>query len=456
MSTSAGTVFPTVGPPFLPLIIPPAQAFTLDPTWSALYTALMNDVFESGTFWIFDPPTVLTPASNMMAPPRSTPAVAQASPTTAPESQPTASAVPVQPASPPADHEAPPAETGDPVVGSRASSNSPASVKPSPIVSDADGPTPSASDSVDPRAKTTPILPAALTSSAIQAGDPPIDQAASPLAGPDPSPVGLSDPASVPNAPEQAATNEGESSEPHTQNLGAIIYNAFGGSGPQGSGEQSEDSGETDIITLPASNSQLITTIESHVLSIDPSDLAFEGTTYSPGGPAMTLSNNLFNLVPNSGSDDKLASDGSNGQTSDVVIASTPLVIRGHTLVYSPSGIVIDGQPLQPGNSALTLSNTPISRGNSGFLAFGSSSMILPSQSVFVIGSQTFTANPTGFPLDASSIYPDDPVETTDGTAITPSSSGILALSTSNLAFQPTACLRSLASLLPRILQLFL
>ena len=184
-------------------------------------------------------------------------------------------------------------------------------------------------------------------------------------------------------------------------------------------------------MTLPASNSQLITTIDSHVLAMNPSDLAFDGTTYSPGGPAMTLSSNLFVLVPNNGSDDELTSDGSNGQASGLLMASTPIVIGGHTLVYSPSGIAIDEQSLQPGSSALTLSNTPISLGSSGFLVFGSSSIILPSQSIFVIGSQTFTANPTGYPLDAGSISPDGPVETTDGTAITPGSSGIFAMGTS-------------------------
>ena len=443
MSTPAdGTPFATVGPPFLPLIIPPTQAFTLDPTWSASCPGMLVDPLQDGNFIIFDPPTVLTAASNMVAPPRSTPAVAQASPTTAPESQPT---VPVKPASPPTNHEAPPAETGDLVGGSRASSTSPAPVEPSPLVSDPDGPTPSASDSVDPGANTTPNLSAAPISTAIQAGDPPINPVPSPLASPDPSPGGPPDPVSVPNAPAQAATHVGESSEPQTQDLAAIIYNAFGGSGAQGSGKWSEDTSETNVMTLPASNSQLITTIDSHVLAINPSDLAFDGTTYSPGGPAMTLSSNLFTLVPNTDSDDKLTSDGSNGQASVLLMASTPIVIGGHTLVYSPSGIAIDGQSLQPGSSALTISNTPISLGSSGLLVFGSSSIILPSQSIFVIGSQTFTANPTGFALDAGSISPDGAVETTnsktisaggpavtvDGTVVSLDPSGVLAIGSS-------------------------
>ena len=49
------------------MIIPLAQAFTLDPTWSARCTAIMTDLLQSGNFMIFDPSTVLTPASNMVA-----------------------------------------------------------------------------------------------------------------------------------------------------------------------------------------------------------------------------------------------------------------------------------------------------------------------------------------------------------------------------------------------------
>lgn len=162
-TSSDGTLVATVGSPYLPLIIP-AQAFTLDPTWSAFCTGLMTDVFEPGSFMMFDPPTVLTPVSNMVAPPKSKPAMAQASPTTAPASQLAPSADPVKPASPPTNHQAPPAETGDPVAGSKASLTGPGSEEPLSLVSHTDDATPSASDSLDPHANMTPTPPTALTS----------------------------------------------------------------------------------------------------------------------------------------------------------------------------------------------------------------------------------------------------------------------------------------------------
>ena len=428
-TSSDGTLVATVGSPYLPLIVPPAQAFTLDPTWSAFCTGLMTDVFEPGSFMIFDPPTVLTPGSNMVAPPKSTPAMAQVSPTTAPASQLAASADPVKPASPPTNHEAPPAETGDPVAGSKASLTGPASEEPASLVSHTDDATPSASDGLDPHANMTPTPPTALTSP-LKAGNPSVD----PIASPDPPPGDPSDSIQVPNASELAATQVGDDSKTRTQGLGAIIYSALGGSGPQSSRQRSEVASETNTIMLPSSNTQQITTVKSHDFSFDASDIAFEGVTYSPGGPAMTLGSNIFTVIPHTDSDESFTSDGSNGQANDLPIASTRSVVGGHILVSNPSGVVIAGHTLHPGSNALTISNTPISLGNSGLLAFGSSSIILPSQSVFAIGSQTFTANPTSWPLEAGGIPPDGLVETIDGIAITPGPSRILATGTSKLS----------------------
>ena len=51
-----GTVITTFGPPFLPLIAPPNQALSLDPTWSSICTAIRTDRFQFGSFLIFDPP----------------------------------------------------------------------------------------------------------------------------------------------------------------------------------------------------------------------------------------------------------------------------------------------------------------------------------------------------------------------------------------------------------------
>ena len=62
VGTSAdGSVYTTVGPPWLPIIIPPPEVFTHDPVWESICTDLASYyVFYS--FAILDPPIALTPA----------------------------------------------------------------------------------------------------------------------------------------------------------------------------------------------------------------------------------------------------------------------------------------------------------------------------------------------------------------------------------------------------------
>ena len=90
-STAAnGTIFTTVGPPWLPLIQPPMDMFSLNPTWAAICTGIYSDDIAMSTLDLFDPPVALTPAS-MLLPntflrpvpkPTPAPAPAPADPTT--------------------------------------------------------------------------------------------------------------------------------------------------------------------------------------------------------------------------------------------------------------------------------------------------------------------------------------------------------------------------------------
>ena len=121
-STSGdGTVVTTIGPPFLPVIVPPKQALSLDPVWESMCAGIRTDGFQLGSFLIFDPPKTLSPASRMVPPPvaTQTPATNNADPTTVAKGSvdPPASVVP--PTTPPKKPEALPTETGDPQTGRR-------------------------------------------------------------------------------------------------------------------------------------------------------------------------------------------------------------------------------------------------------------------------------------------------------------------------------------------------
>ena len=106
-----GGVTLTIGPPWLPLIVPPMEIFSLDPIWASACTGIFSGAYGFTTFDLFDPPIALSPAT-WLAPPTPTPVPAPAYPTTVPK-QTTPLAKTAKPASLP-NPVAPPAKTGDP------------------------------------------------------------------------------------------------------------------------------------------------------------------------------------------------------------------------------------------------------------------------------------------------------------------------------------------------------
>ena len=63
-----------------------------------------------------------------------------------------------------------------------------------------------------------------------------------------------------------------------------MIYNAFGGSGPEIGGIVNE----VNTISVPIAGVQKASISGGQILSFDPWGVEFEGKTYSVGGPAMT------------------------------------------------------------------------------------------------------------------------------------------------------------------------
>jgi len=66
VSTSGSNTrtFTTIGPPWLPIIVPPLNVMTLNPLWETLCTGISSLYLDH--FAIFDPPHVLTPAQSMV------------------------------------------------------------------------------------------------------------------------------------------------------------------------------------------------------------------------------------------------------------------------------------------------------------------------------------------------------------------------------------------------------
>ena len=377
-----GTVITTIGPPWLPLIAPPMEAFSLDPTWALLCTGILTDRFDLSTFALFDPPIALTRGSGLV-PGLSVPVIASTSvpapnhadPTTLSDIRVAPSTRAAKPASSPVDPTGPAARTGEPL---------------------GDSPSPSL---------------------AIASGDPTRPE----------SPPGDSQTAPIdPEAPAQPIPQQGGDARQQTPGLGAIIYNAFGKPGPS----TSRTKNEVNIITVPTSGIQEIGISGNKVLSVDPSGVQFEGESYSVGGPAMTLSNNIYTLVPQHWTENSAINDDDSPVDSPPPAPDT-LTIAGQTIVPNPTGMIIGGSSVVPGGSAVTISNTPVSLDPSGILVVGSSNFSLPPQSIFTIGTQKFTANPTGFLLNGATISPGAAAQTIDGTIISLAQSGVLAVGSS-------------------------
>ena len=61
-----GDIVTTIAPPWLSLIAPPMEMFSLDPTWALECTGFWSGSFTLTNFALFDPPIALTPAALLL------------------------------------------------------------------------------------------------------------------------------------------------------------------------------------------------------------------------------------------------------------------------------------------------------------------------------------------------------------------------------------------------------
>lgn len=431
-----GIVITTIGPPWLPLISPPMEVFSLDPTWALLCTGVMTDPMNIPSLALFDPPIALTPGSGLVAPPvvpvlgpTSVPASNYADPTTVPNKEGTPPTEAAKPASSPGDPADPPARTGAPGLGNLSPSLAIASTDPAKSEAPPGDPVPSPTSKNDPPVKPNVPLPVIPAVSAVSAKDPP----ANPIVpSSDAADAQYGDPQNAPadsKAPAQPTPPQGTDAQQQTQGLGALIYNAFGSFGPVFGGDEND----VNTISVPNAGINKVTIGGGQVLSVDPSGVTFQGKTYSIGGPAMTLSNSIYTLVAEHESGVDADDDGQN-RGGLIPAAPDTLTIAGQTVVPKPTGMVIAGSSVLPGGSAVTISNTPISLAPSGVLVVGSSSFSLPPQSVFTVGVLPFIANPTGFVLNGATIFPGGAAQTVDGTRISLGQSGAFEIGSTTIS----------------------
>ena len=382
-STSAdGTVITTVGPPWLPLIVPPMNIFSLDPIWAALCTGVLADSWGETAFALFDPPIALTPASLLLPTsetrPTPTPVPIAAGSTTVPERA-TPSVGAAKPASLPNDPVSTPVRTGDPA----------ASLPPNSVASSQNKGDPSSDPPSDP-----PTDPKVYPVSTI-AGDPLAGSRAPASRTLDPP---SNDPDISPTDPQVPVVPlPGDDAQPQSQGLGAIIYNAFGKSGPN-----------VDGSSTVSSPPQSIFTIGGQTFTINPA--GFETNTAA--------------IAP--------------GDNAHIVDGTTVSLDQSGLLVIDSSAFQIDGTIVSEGGPGATIDGTIISLGQSGALVIGSSTVRLPTLSdtpsnVYTVAGQKFTPKPSAFIIAGTQISEGCQLYTYEATTVSLEPSGTLPVGSSTI-----------------------
>lgn len=462
-STAAnGTVITTIGPPWLPLIVPPFDLFSLDPKWAAACTGLFSDQFALTTFALFDPPIALTPAavlaSTPLVLPTRTPVPTPADPTTIPDPAKSSSKA-AKPASLPNDPVAAPAKTENPekAIPSQSPVIDPSDPGPLPDSSAAstknegDPPSETPSSSKEPSlsaiAGDSPVESITPSSSALDPpsgdsqkwpsntkippssavpGDAPVGPIAPSSSAVDPPSGDLQQPASDPKMPIPVPI-QGGNTQAQTQGLGAIIYNAFGKSGSVDNGAK----GAVNTVPLPP---QSIFTIGAQTFTANPTGFKVDNTVISPGDAAHTVDGTSISL-------DKSGVLAIGSSTVSLTNPSTTvLAVAGQTFTPNPSAFSIAGSIVSAGDLAITIDGTTVSLDQSGALAIGSTTISLTDPSptpfapeAFTVAGQTFTPNPSAFPIAGTTISADGPAITVSGTVVSLGQSGALRIGSSTI-----------------------
>ena len=366
-STAAnGTIFTTVGPPWLPLIQPPMDIFSLNPTWAAICTGIFSDFIAMSTLDLFDPPVALTPASmlllNTFPRPMPKPAPAPADPTTrSVQASPSANAA--KPAPIPHNPSAPPAATSDPRKGGPQHSPTVASADPAGSAPLPDGLADSPDKKGDP-ASDSPSDPLSDPGVASVAGDQLADPKGSSFGASDRRPNNVQNSPAVPKEPAVLVT-QGADHPSQTQGIGAIIFNAFGRLGPDGDGIKS-------AANTPFLPPQSIITINDQTFTANPTGFKVNNAALAPGGTAYTVNDTIISL----GRSGVLVVGSSTISLTAPATASV-LAVADQTFTPNPSAFSIAGTIISAGGPAVTVGGTPISLQPSGTLLIGSSTIQL-------------------------------------------------------------------------------
>lgn len=490
-----GTPCRTIGPPYLPLIVPPSQVLSLDPGWLKSCTGLLSYAVGLSSFAIYDPPRALQPGFGLVAPapdpgqtdpvttqdpplnpaattqvqPAQIPSASLPRPTTSDDKDPSRTGDP-QNQSPAADPSKPDAPTHT-LVGSGLplngvpEGNLPANTQGlGGLIIGAFGPGPpidqAPSDVVQPDAAVltagdqtftpskggfdiagTPVLP----------GSAPIKIAGTPVSL---SPsgevfVGVSK-VHVPqqdseNLPPETYMVGGEQFSPAVTGFFIAGSHILPASPPVYISGTPVSLGTSGILVIGSSSVDLVSQnpapdtfeIGGEIITADPTGFAVHGSQILPGSPPVFVSGTPISL----GTSAVLVIGSSTINLSGQTPAPNTFNVGGQTFTANPTGFIVAGSQVLPGGSAVVIAGATLSLSPSGVLDYGGANINLatqvPSIDLINVGGQTFTANPSGFQIDGSSVLPGGIPITISGTQLSLDASGELHVGTSSMDLVP-------------------
>ncbi|KAI9718284.1 MAG: hypothetical protein M1812_004274, partial [Candelaria pacifica] len=172
-------------------------------------------------------------------------------------------------------------------------------------------------------------------------------------------------------------------------------------------------------------------TIGSQVVTANPTGFAIAPETTLRPGRVATISGTRVSL----------------DSSGNLVIGSSTARLSGPTqsvftvgdqvFTAYPLGLNIGGQTLFPNGRAITIADTRVSLDGLGNLNIDSSTIHLAdlstTQSVFTVGGQTITANYSGFTIGSQTLSPNGSAITVSGTRLSLDASGNLIIGTSSI-----------------------
>ena len=196
-------------------------------------------------------------------------------------------------------------------------------------------------------------------------------------------------------------------------------------------------------------------TVGGSVFTASPNAIPIAGTTITSGGSGVTIAGTPISF----GEWGSLIIGSSTVPVAPIATAdsevSSLFTVGGQIMTANPTAVSVDGTTITPGGSAVTVAGTPISLGTSGGLVIGTSTISLSPAitpfsgpagaftSLFTVGGQSFTANPTAISLAGTTIVPGGAGATVAGTPVSLGTSGNLVVGSSTIPLQPSAAASS-------------